>query len=151
MKERFTIFRVGEAVGEASVVREGLYCRIRCRCRGLEKKIHRVEASSEAGKVSLGVLIPNEDVWELETRIAAKRFGDDLQFAIVEEGRVRREKKETFVPVADGEPFAYLDRLETACMAQEDGRIGVVIELPEPSREEKEEAMPIPMPEETVR
>lgn len=150
MKQTFTIFRAGETVGEASVEREGLYCRVRCRCRGLEKKILRVEVRSEAGKVSLGVLIPNGDEWELETRIAAKRFGDDLRFAIAGEGEEYREKQETFVPVAEGEAFAYLDRLVGAHMAQEDGRIGVVIETLESSREEKEEIAPPPIPEETV-
>ncbi len=75
VQETYPICLEGRTVGQAEMVREGLYCRFRCRCRLPGGQIHRVFLEWDDGEAPLGVLAPSGGEFCLDTRIPAKRMG----------------------------------------------------------------------------
>ena len=67
-------------VGRVELEREGLYVRIRCRCRVQDNAIHRLYADGE----KIGVLIPENGDLVLDTKVAAKRLKDGCTFSLEE-------------------------------------------------------------------
>ena len=108
-------------IGTAEVTREGLYYRFRCRCKLEMDAVCKVSV----GEISLGVLVPEGDSFVLNTRLPAKRFAEQpMDFQIVSERPVVQGR---FIPIKPEEPFAYIERLKDAYLAQRDGQIGVII------------------------
>lgn len=114
MEGKFDVTLDGKKVGTAEVRREGLYCRISCRCRMVDGEIHRLYAGSE----KIGVLIPENGVMTLESKVTAKRLKDGCGFTLGEcRGR--------FYPICPGEAFGHLDKLRMGCLAFQDGQPGL--------------------------
>ena len=76
----------------------------------------------------MGILIPEDGAFGLETRIPVKKIGEGaLTFSAVPkhspvEGR--------FVSLAPEEPFRYLTRLKEAYLVKRNGKIGIIIKEP---------------------
>ena len=100
MAEVFDVTRGGQAVGRAEIKREGLYCRIICRCQINDHEIHRLYADGE----KIGVLVPEGKELVLETRVAAKRLKEGCCFFL-------DQYMGEFIPICPGEPFYHLDKL----------------------------------------
>jgi len=69
----------------------------------------------------LGVLIPDQGEFTLDTRLPVKRFGFGTpRFSLIP----RYEIPETGrAPIYPEEPFAYIERLKDAYLVRKDGRI----------------------------
>ena len=74
----FDVIQGGQGIGRVKVRREGLYCRISCRCQRFDNEIHRLYAGGER----IGVLVPAGEELVLETRVAAKRLKEDCIFSL---------------------------------------------------------------------
>ena len=102
MTEVFDVTHGGQVIGNVKMHREGLYCRVSCRCRRFDDEIHRLYANRE----KIGVLIPEGEELTLITMVAAKRLKDGCIFSL-------EENRGDFIPIRPGEAFAYLDKLRS--------------------------------------
>ena len=105
----------GEPVGKAFVDRQGLYYRFRCRCGLPGEGMYRIRVICGAGQQDLGILVPMEGDFGLQTRLPVKLFeGDQPRFlAVPRHGPVR----ENMISVYPEEPYAYIQRMKAAFLA----------------------------------
>lgn len=121
-----------EQVGKVRMERKGLYCCFFCRCSLKGDTIYRLVMTEGEKRENLGILVPADGGFGLETRIPAKRIvGEKPEFCLIP----RHDSLEggEFVPIRPEEPFAYIERLKDAFLTEQDGQTGVVI----PQTEEK--------------
>ena len=104
-------------MGIAEVKREGLYCRLSCRCRMVDSQVHRLYADGE----KIGVLVPQNGELTLDTRVAAKRLKPGCEFTL-------EERKGEFIPIRPGEAFSHLDKLRMGKLSFRDGEPGLFLE-----------------------
>ena len=124
MLQEYAVYMGSEKVGTACVTKEGLYYRISCRCR-LSGSVPCCITARAAQETDLGLCVPLEDRYGLETRIPIKSVGEgDLDFRVFPKHRVRPEQ---FIPISPEEPFAYIARLKDAHLARRNGQTCVVI------------------------
>ena len=130
MEGNYEVLYGKEAVGKVQLLRQGLYCRIICRCRLSGDQVCRLYAVSDGRQENLGVLVPDGDGFLLDRKIPAKRIGEGtLRFVLSSGGGLPAG---TFVPITPEEPFAYIERLKDAFLQSEHGKIGIRIkESPE--------------------
>ena len=114
-----------KTIGTAAVGREGLYYRIRCRCDLSGETVCRVLVRCGSREESLGILVPQDGSFGLETRIPVKKVGEGkLSFSLAPK---HRSVEGIFVPLSPEEPFRYIAMLKKAYLAKRDGRIGLII------------------------
>lgn len=119
----YDILMDSQVVGQADVKKEGLYYRIVCRCKPLSEGIHRVRV--ENGEISrdLGICVPTGDDFSLTTRVPVKYLpGDKLTFQLIP-----KDAPQKVVPVAQDQPFAYLDMLESATLRENRDQAEILI------------------------
>ena len=125
MDGTYEIMLGGESVGQAVVRRQGLYYRLSCRCDLSGEVIYRITVTCGGKSESLGIPVPKNGEFYLDTRLAASRLGEgEPKFAAVPR---RPDLGGMFVPISPEEPFRYLHRLENAFLARKDGQLGIVI------------------------
>lgn len=113
-----------QVVGQAEVMREGLYYRFSCKCTPPDESIYRILVSDGNNTKDLGICVPAGEWFCLVSRVPVKHLpGDRLQFTLTS-----KDKKQTAVPVATDEPFPYLDMLETAGLQEVDGVTEIIID-----------------------
>ena len=109
-------------IGRVRVERQGLYYLFRCRCRLSGETAFRLLASCGENQEDLGILVPMEGFFGLDTRRPIKRLGEGpLSFRLVSR---HDAPKPNFVPICPEEPFAYLQRLKDAYLAEKNGQLG---------------------------
>lgn len=115
----------GQLVGKVQVLRQGLYYRFVCRCRLTGGIVCRLAVRCGGKREYLGVLVPMDGGFGIDTRLPVKRFeGGTPEFTLVP----RHEPGEgKYVPIYPEEPFAYIERLKDAYLVRKDGQIGAVI------------------------
>lgn len=119
------IFMGDKPVGTADVRREGLYYRIRCRCNLSGEVLCRVLVRCGKREESLGILVPQEGEFCLETRIPVKKVGEGpLSFCAAPRHRTLQGQ---FIPLCPEEPFRYIARLKDAYLEKRNGQTGVVV------------------------
>ena len=116
LAEVFDVIQGGQVVGNVEMRREGLYCRISCRCQRYDDEIHRLYADGE----KIGVLIPEGEELVLETKVAAKGLKEGCSFSL-------DENRGNFVPIRPGEAFAHLDKVRQGRLAFRDGISGMLV------------------------
>ena len=125
MDGTYEIMLGGESVGQAVVRRQGLYYRFSCRCDLSGEVIYRITVTCGGKSESLGIPVPKDGQFQLDTNLAASRLGEgEPKFAAVPR---RPDLGGMFVPISPEEPFRYLHRLENAFLARKDGQVGIVI------------------------
>ena len=73
----------------------------------------------------MGVLVRKEDTFGLDTKLAVKRIGEGpIAFRVMPK---HTELKGKFVPIRAEEPFAYIDKLQSAHLQLCSGQIGIII------------------------
>ncbi|MDD6966611.1 MAG: hypothetical protein SO355_08220 [Candidatus Faecousia sp.] len=115
-----------DTVGKAQVTRQGLYYHVVCRCSLSGQVMYCLEASTGEKRVNLGILVPQETGFGLETRFPVSRVGEgELSFRL----RPRHDELggRSFVPITPEEPFAYLERLKEAFLEIQNGKKGASI------------------------
>ena len=123
--EELNILLGGQAIGTARVVKEGLYFSFRCRCRLSGEVVYRLQVRCGDNKENLGIPVPQNGAFELNTRIPAKKLGSGRM--VVEAVPKKVEWEGVFVPLSPEEPFKYLRRLEGAFLQVRNGQVGILL------------------------
>ena len=112
----------GKPVGKVQVLRQGLYYAFHCRCRVSGETAVRLLARCGERREDLGVLVPMEGGFGLDTRRPVKHLGDgEIQFLLAS----KHDPPQThFAPISPEEPFAYLQRLKDAYLETRNGQKG---------------------------
>ena len=125
MDGEFDILLGGQPIGRASVKRQGLYYYFYCRCNLSGEVMHRLTVRCNERTVHLGIPVPKNGQFELQTRVAMKKLGIGvMEFRAVPK---HAQLQEQFVPLSPVEPFRYIRRLQDAVLQVRDGKVGVVI------------------------
>jgi len=112
-------------VGKVQVTKEGLYYRFYCRCRMAGEVVSRLTVCWPDKRENLGVLVPVDDGFGLNTKVAAKKCGEGRpEFLIVPH---KSELQGKFIPISPEEPFAYIQRLKDAFFERRYGQPGIVL------------------------
>ena len=157
MAETYDITYEGAPVGAARMETLGLYYVFSCRCRLPEEGLYRIHAVNGETREDLGICIPVDGAFGMDKKIPQKRIGEGMltfelvpkdwqpqpvmpspEPAVTEPEPVEPEPKpdpleeeieqeELFVPVAEEQPFDYLDRLENAIMEIRDDTQGIIL------------------------
>ena len=126
MEECYEVYLENRPVGKVQLSRQGLYCRVICRCQLPDCHVYRLYIISHDKKENLGVVVPEGDGFLLDKKIPLKRLGaDDLRF-VLSSGLDSHSGK--FVPICPEEPFLYIDRLKNAFLESENGKLGIRIQ-----------------------
>ena len=130
MEGQFEVLLAGRPAGKVQLIRQGLYCRVVCRCVLPADGVYRLYALGDQGRENLGVVVPDGDGFLLDKKIPAKRLGEGkLQFLLSAGGAPYAGR---FLPISPEEPFLYLDRLKNTFLESENGKVGIRIkESPE--------------------
>ena len=105
----------GVPVGTVQVTREGLYYAISCTCRIPGEMIHRLTAFC-AEAIPIGILVPEQGGFVLQTRIPVKRFpAGKPEFRILPK---HAPLDIPLIPLSPEEPFQYLQRLKDAYLVR---------------------------------
>lgn len=108
----FVICRDGKAFGTAQCFREGLYFRISVRC----PESVRIFLHGEKNILDLGICVPMDNQFGIETRVPVKRIGERVMDILTEE---------TFYPVSQDKPFSRLYQLRSSVFTVLEGSYGV--------------------------
>lgn len=123
MEGTYPVMQGGQPIGSVEVRREGLYYRFRCRCCLTGTVICRLIVYCGGASENLGVLVPVDGEFGLETRLATKRLGNGKPDFRAEPKH--SELRGTFVPLSPEEPFSYLSRLKDAYLVRREGQLGI--------------------------
>ena len=74
--EDYAVSLGGKPVGRAQVSRQGLYYRVVCRCNLSGEVMYRLECACRERKTNLGILVPCESGFGLETCFPVSRVGE---------------------------------------------------------------------------
>jgi len=113
-----------QLMGKVQVQRQGLYYRFFCRCQLTGDVVCRLSVTCGNNRESLGVVVPMDGGFGLDTRLPVKRLGEGkMEFFLTPKHEIPSGK---FVPLSPEEPFAYIARLKEGFLAQKNGHPGVV-------------------------
>lgn len=123
MEKNYAVSLGGRELGKVQVLRQGLYYRFVCRCQLSGDVMCRLKVRCGDKEESLGVVVPMDGGFGLDTKLSAKKLGEgDMEFFLVpkhDEGK--------FIPIYPEEPFSYLERLKDAYLVRKGGLVGVVL------------------------
>ena len=153
MEENYAVMYRNEQAGKLQIQRQGLYCRLQCRCQLPGDDIYRLRMLAEEDSTHIGVLVPEGDGFVLDKKIPAKRIpSGQLRFAVhgsreaevrelekpdkpekpeeipeeTPEETLEKEPEETeFVPICEGEPFPALEQVRSSVLAWQDDQPGI--------------------------
>lgn len=125
MEKIFSVLLGQTHIGKVTMRRQGLYYHFHCRCRLPENKIYRLLVTCNTIQTNLGIFVPQENSFILDTKVPVKRIGEgELLFTAIPKQDFQGR---TFVPISPEEPFAYLSRLKRSFLIQVDGQSGIYI------------------------
>ena len=125
MEGIYDVYQADAKIGKMYVDRQGLYYRFRCRCSLTGKVIYRIVAKCGNISENLGILVPGEGDFILDTRLPAKRFpAGTFSFHALPRHSALQDR---FIPIHPQEPFSYLSRLKNARLEKRSGQTGIVI------------------------
>ena len=125
MIKAYDIVLGNEIVGKANVSEEGLYYHFACDCHLSGGVMYQIKLLSEGKEYNLGICVPIGDHFGVKTKVPIKNIGPN-NFTFYIEPR-HTEIKGKFVPIIADEPFAYIDKLETAFLDKQNGKQGIWI------------------------
>jgi len=115
-------------VGNVTVRRQGLYYRFCCSCQLSGDVLCRLLVSCGNAQQDLGILVPMEEGFGLDTKIPVKRLGEGRpEFTLLPK---QSAISTLFVPVYPEEPFAYIAKLKDAFLSKNENQIGICIKEP---------------------
>ncbi len=113
-------------MGTVKVNKLGLYWQVDCCCSLAGEVMYDLIVSTEAGRVKLGLLMPQGDTFCLKTKLSVKQLGQGRPTFSLQPRHAQMQGH--FVAVKPEEPFAYLRQLENAYLARHNGEIGLVLQ-----------------------
>ena len=123
MESCYEVFFGKEVAGKVQLLRQGLYYRVICRCHIPGDQVYRLYVVQGGQRENLGVVVPDGDGFLLDKKIPVKRIGDEIPRFILSSGGSPLPGK--FIPICPEEPFLYIDRLKTAFLESEHGKVGI--------------------------
>lgn len=124
MDETYGVYFGKAQTGKVQVQRQGLYYRFICRCQLSGDVVCRLHVACGDKRESLGVVVPMEGGFGLDTKIPVKRLGEGkMEFLLIPKHELGTE---VFVPVYPEEPFSYIERLKDAYLARKGEQVGLV-------------------------
>lgn len=125
MIESYKIMLGDQSVGLAEVKREGLYYRFHCRCRLSGEVMYHIKALCGEKEYDLGVCVPVENGFGVDTKAPVKKLGEGMFsfYAVPRHSDIAGK----FVPIRADEPFLYLEKLQGAHLAFQNGVQGIII------------------------
>lgn len=134
MEGFYPVYFGKEQVGKVQLLRQGLYYRFVCRCRLTGDVVCRLHVRCMDTWQSLGVVVPMDGGFGLDTRIPAKRLGEgSVEFQLLPKHELPAAGR--FVPIYPEEPFAYIARLKESFLVRQGAEVGIVIKDPPASGE----------------
>lgn len=128
-----------KVVGQAEVIKEGLYYRFACKCTPPNDEVHRIVVSDGNNSKDLGICVPEGGWFCLVSRTPIKHLpGEKLQFALVPQNKQR-----TMIPVATDEPFPALDKLDSAKLQETEEDTQILID-PTPNQPDNDPSQESP-------
>ena len=149
MEDNYAVMYRGEQVGKLQMQKQGLYCRMQCRCQLPGDDIYRLKMLQGEDSIHIGVLVPEGDGFHLDKKIPAKRIPPgELSFVVrgSREAEVREPEKmpekpeetpektpeetleKEFVPICEEEPFPELEQVRSSVLAWQDDQPGIFIQ-----------------------
>ena len=123
MVDTYPICRGAETVGQATVIKEGLYYYFDCRCELTGEIMFRIVVQSGEDRENLGIAAPRNGAFGLTAKIPVSHFREFQPIFFL---MPRHEKMaESFLPLSPEEPFAYLKRLEQAYLVPRGTELGI--------------------------
>ena len=123
MEQNFSVTVGGKPVGKVTVQKKGLYYQFSCRCNLTGDILYRLMVTCGSVRKNLGVLIPQDGCFRLNTKVPVKRIGEgEMVFALVSR---QEERTGVFVPIYPEEPFAYISRLKESFLQYRNGQPGI--------------------------
>ena len=123
MVQKYSIVSGDEVIGSVDVFRCGLYYHICGRCKLASDAPSRLIVTCDKQQVDLGILVPRDGWFCVETRVPVKRIGEgSFIFQVVSGHRAT----ECFVQISPDEPFHYLTHLRKAYLARRGNELGIV-------------------------
>lgn len=125
MNECYGVYFGNRQVGKVQVLRQGLYYRFLCRCQLTGEIMCRLEITCGGKRENLGVVIPMDGGFGLDTKVPVKRIGEgEMQFCLIPKHEIPSGR---FVPISPEEPFAYISRLKVSYLVRREGQTGILI------------------------
>ena len=124
-----------KVVGNANVETEGLYYKIRCRCKLPPDKMHRVFLHAAENKIDIGICLPEDGYFVLDKRIPIKHVGHE-PFAFYVADPLYRENTK-IIPIFEDKPFDEIAHLADSKFAVIDGAPSILIPYEFSSRDSK--------------
>ncbi|MBQ3194188.1 MAG: hypothetical protein IJB59_11570 [Oscillospiraceae bacterium] len=125
MEGNYGVYFGRQLAGKVQVIRQGLYYRFICRCTLSGDVICRLQVTCGNSRENLGVVIPMDGGFGLDTRIPVKRLDTGcMEFLLVPK---KEEIVTTFVPISPEEPFAYLTRIKNAYLVKRGAQLGIMV------------------------
>jgi len=124
--ERSYLVTAGKkSTGKVTVHRQGLYYRISCRCSLSGDDMYRLVVTCGSVQEKLGILVPKDGSFVLETSVPVKRIGEgDMSFSLLSK---QEKPTDNFVPIYPEEPFGYISRLKESFLTHKDGQNGILV------------------------
>ena len=129
----YDIMMNSQIVGQAEVIKEGLYYRFSCKCTPPNEGIHKIIVSDGKNTKDLGICVPTGEWFCLVSRVPVKNLpGEKLDFMLK-----LKDQKQTAVPVATDEPFPNLDELDNAYFQESEQGAAILID-PAPGQQDSD-------------
>lgn len=134
----YEVTLAGKPTGKAQVEKQGLYYHVVCRCRLSGDVMYRLECSCGDKKTNLGILVPMDAGFGMDTRFPVSRVGEGtLRFVLLP--RHDEMTKRTFAPIRPEEPFRYMEQLKDAFLQTQQGQQGASLP-PQPEQPPEQES-----------
>ena len=125
MEGNYGVYFGNKLAGKVQVCRQGLYYHFRCRCQLTGGVVCRLNAVCGDRQENLGVVVPMDGGFGLDTKLPVKRLGEGaMEFFLIPK---HSAKSGTFVPIYPEEPFAYIARLKEAYLIKQNGQAGILL------------------------
>ena len=116
-----------KTVGTANIKRNGLYYQIHCRCNVPDDRVYRLMAKCDGRSVDLGVCVPFEDGFGVDTMVSVKKIGtDSISFYLTDR---KESSDEKFIQIKEGEPFDGTEHLMNSRFEMRGNAPGLVIKM----------------------
>lgn len=127
MEGNYAVWFGSQQAGKVQVQRQGLYYRFICRCSLTGDVVCRLMVTCGDKQENLGVVVPMDGGFGLDTRLAVKKIGEGkMDFLLVPKHETAKAAGK-FVPIYPEEPFTYIARLKEAFFIRQNGQAGVII------------------------
>ena len=120
----FPITYAGQEWGRAKIEKQGLYCRILCKCDPPTAFPFRIQLQTGGKIINLGTCIKTGNFYIVDTKVPGKYIQEgDMNFYIHTKQPIIQE---SIIPVREDGPFPYLCNLHKARMVKRNGQVGVI-------------------------